>query len=109
IHFFDDIGYRHENFARCPETKALPLSSPSSPAALLGMDLKCTCPTGLDNFDTSRGSCLRKWKSYLPSVWTIKDTDEAIQMVRNARFLTSGREPKMINERRRWYDFFGRF
>ncbi|KAJ2397980.1 hypothetical protein GGI23_003353 [Coemansia sp. RSA 2559] len=98
VHFFDDIGYRHENFARCPAA-----------GAAMDTDLRCTCPKDIENFDTSGGSCLPKWKSYLPLLWTIKDTEEALHMVREARFLTGGREPRMIRERRRWYDFFGRF
>ncbi|KAI8323746.1 nucleotide-diphospho-sugar transferase, partial [Martensiomyces pterosporus] len=53
VHFFDDIGYKHADFARCPDT-----------ATSLSMNLKCQCPLKFENFDTSRGSCLPQWKAY---------------------------------------------
>ncbi|KAJ2552999.1 hypothetical protein EV175_003100 [Coemansia sp. RSA 1933] len=96
VHFFDDIGYRHENFARCPTS------------TVSNAQLRCTCPENLENFDEARGSCLPRWKAYQPQLWTAKDTEEAGRMVKAARFVTAGREPRMIKERRRWYSFFGR-
>ncbi|CDS03762.1 hypothetical protein LRAMOSA01163 [Lichtheimia ramosa] len=49
VHFFKDIGYKHDNFAHCIDD------------GLLG---KCMCPEDTPNFDYAWGSCLPKWDAY---------------------------------------------
>ncbi|KAI8067909.1 glycolipid 2-alpha-mannosyltransferase-domain-containing protein [Gongronella butleri] len=49
VHFFDDIGYQHDNFAHCTDD------------GVLGT---CLCPEDVENFDTNPGSCLDAWKDY---------------------------------------------
>ncbi|CEI99035.1 hypothetical protein RMCBS344292_13129 [Rhizopus microsporus] len=49
VHFFNDIGYKHDNFAHCVDD------------GVLG---KCMCPEDVGNFDEMWGSCLSEWKSY---------------------------------------------
>ncbi|ORX56425.1 glycosyl transferase, partial [Hesseltinella vesiculosa] len=43
VHFFDDIGYQHDNFAHCTEDGNLGT---------------CLCPLDIENFDDNQGSCL---------------------------------------------------
>ncbi|KAJ2673301.1 hypothetical protein IWW42_002311 [Coemansia sp. RSA 1085] len=98
VHFFDDIGYRHDEFARCPEL------------ADREMHLRCRCPKNMVNFDTNSGSCLPRWKASGSAVsWTERDTREALRLSRERRLFTSGMEPQIAVERRRWYNFFGEF
>ncbi|KAJ2783435.1 hypothetical protein H4R18_001700 [Coemansia javaensis] len=96
VHFFDDIGYRHDEFARCPDVAARP-----------ELRLKCQCPPKMDNFDTSDGSCLPRWKSFRPLQWTARDTAEALRLVRESRRFLGGPESRIAAERRQWYDLFG--
>ncbi|KAI9483657.1 MAG: nucleotide-diphospho-sugar transferase [Benjaminiella poitrasii] len=49
VHFFDDIGYKHDNFAHCVDD---------------GIYGKCMCPENIPNFDSQWGSCLSSWKNY---------------------------------------------
>ncbi|KAL1929718.1 hypothetical protein VTP01DRAFT_1856 [Rhizomucor pusillus] len=46
VHFFDDIGYRHDPFMHCPLDRR--------------MQKKCTCNID-DNFDFTGYSCMNKW------------------------------------------------
>ncbi|TFK60515.1 glycosyltransferase family 15 protein [Pluteus cervinus] len=50
VHFFDEIGYQHENWMHCPT---------SSQA---WADNKCTC-NPLTTFDKAAGSCLTRWEN----------------------------------------------
>ncbi len=43
VHFFEDIGYKHDNFAHCIND---------------GVFGKCMCPEDVGNFDGMWGSCL---------------------------------------------------
>lgn len=43
VHFFEDIGYKHDNFAHCVND---------------GIFGKCMCPEDVGNFDEMFGSCL---------------------------------------------------
>ncbi|KAJ2275627.1 hypothetical protein EV176_002640 [Coemansia sp. RSA 451] len=95
VHFFDDIGYRHDAFARCPALNSL-------------AHTRCRCPDE-PNFDTSPGSCLPRWKQLKEAEWTHRDTREALRLVRERRLFATGVEPPIAVERRRWYDFFGAF
>ncbi|KAJ1958847.1 hypothetical protein GGI12_004641, partial [Dipsacomyces acuminosporus] len=95
VHFFDDIGYKHADFARCPDT-----------TTSLSMNLKCQCPLKYENFDTSRGSCLPQWKAYQPKLWANRDTNEALRLLKARKINFINQEPGIITERRRWYDFF---
>lgn len=53
IHFFNDIGYRHDIFSHCVDDEESGLSD------------KCMCPTDQKNFDwDTDGSCLKDWFSY---------------------------------------------
>ncbi|KAJ2778063.1 hypothetical protein GGI15_004291, partial [Coemansia interrupta] len=97
VHFFDDIGYRHESFMHCPDT-----------ANSMSMKLRCQCPKR-KNFDSTEGSCLPRWKEYVPNQWTQRDTNEALRMMREARIVNSVYDPKIVVERRRWYSFFSGF
>ncbi|KAI7827224.1 nucleotide-diphospho-sugar transferase [Kickxella alabastrina] len=97
VHFFDDIGYRHEDFMHCPDTKEN-----------LGMKLKCQCPQR-KNFDTSIGSCLPRWKSYSPAEWTPRDTAEALRLMEEKNLVTDVTEPHIVAERRQWYNVFAGF
>ncbi|KAJ2723687.1 hypothetical protein GGI07_002482 [Coemansia sp. Benny D115] len=94
VHFFNDIGYKHESFMHCPDT-----------ASNMGMNLKCRCPRR-KNFDNSKGSCLPQWKQYSPSVWSQRDTVEAMRLMKQKRLYVDASEPNIVTERRRWYDFF---
>ncbi|KAJ1810623.1 hypothetical protein LPJ56_005874, partial [Coemansia sp. RSA 2599] len=86
VHFFDDIGYRHEDFMHCPDTKAD-----------LAMNLRCQCPPKMKNFDRSQGSCLPRWKSYAPYLWSRRDTDEALRLMHENRILNSlVRDPEIV-------------
>ncbi|KAJ3315738.1 alpha 1,2-mannosyltransferase 2.4.1 [Blyttiomyces sp. JEL0837] len=61
VHFFNDIGYQHEDFGRCTE---------------LGQLSKvCICPEHeyWDNFDFSGPSCLQRWLDYNDTKWTFGD------------------------------------
>ncbi|KAJ2058386.1 hypothetical protein GGI08_003438 [Coemansia sp. S2] len=87
VHFFDDIGYRHADFAHCSDT------------------IKCQCPK-LESFDNSPGSCLPRYKSYKPSTWSPRDTKEAIRLVRERKRFLISHEGANVAERRRWYDLF---
>ncbi|KAG1125306.1 hypothetical protein G6F42_008830 [Rhizopus arrhizus] len=49
VHFFEDIGYKHDNFAHCVND---------------GIFGKCMCPEDVGNFDEMFGSCLSDWKSF---------------------------------------------
>ncbi|KAI8991867.1 glycolipid 2-alpha-mannosyltransferase-domain-containing protein [Mycotypha africana] len=49
VHFFNDIGYKHDSFAHCVDD---------------GLFGKCMCPYDTPNFDNDPGSCLDQWKSY---------------------------------------------
>ncbi|KAI8875223.1 glycosyltransferase family 15 protein, partial [Backusella circina FSU 941] len=49
VHFFNDIGYKHDNFAHCVDD---------------GIFGKCMCPENTVNFDNMWGSCLGLWKNY---------------------------------------------
>ncbi|KAJ8657512.1 hypothetical protein O0I10_006814 [Lichtheimia ornata] len=46
IHFFDDIGYRHDSFMHCPMAREL--------------QKKCHCDAQ-DTFDLTSNSCYRRW------------------------------------------------
>ncbi|KAI7902598.1 glycosyltransferase family 15 protein [Cokeromyces recurvatus] len=46
VHFFNDIGYKHEPFMHCPVVREL--------------QKKCHC-NAEDNFDLTPNSCLRRW------------------------------------------------
>jgi len=46
VHFFDDIGYRHNPFMHCPIQREL--------------QLKCHCDPA-ESFDWSFYSCTKKW------------------------------------------------
>ncbi|KAL1914667.1 uncharacterized protein VTP21DRAFT_8078 [Calcarisporiella thermophila] len=47
IHFFNDIGYRHNPFQHCPQEKSI--------------QKKCHCNPH-DNFDDTAYSCMRRWR-----------------------------------------------
>ncbi|KAI8390989.1 glycolipid 2-alpha-mannosyltransferase-domain-containing protein [Radiomyces spectabilis] len=49
VHFFNDIGYKHDNFAHCVDD---------------GIYGSCLCPEDVSNFDTMWGSCLPNWLQY---------------------------------------------
>ncbi|CAO0793800.1 unnamed protein product [Mucor circinelloides] len=46
VHFFNDIGYKHEPFMHCPTAREL--------------QKKCHCNAD-DNFDLTPNSCMRRW------------------------------------------------
>ncbi|RUS33429.1 nucleotide-diphospho-sugar transferase [Jimgerdemannia flammicorona] len=52
IHFFNDIGYKHDSFAHCVDDEAS------------GLNRRCMCPSDHKNFDTDAGSCLQDWLAY---------------------------------------------
>ncbi|KAJ3044982.1 alpha 1,2-mannosyltransferase 2.4.1 [Rhizophlyctis rosea] len=59
IHFFNDIGYKHEAVAHCVDHVGA---------------LKETCKCrGERNFDRDSASCLRKWVMYAETEWTFGD------------------------------------
>ncbi|KAJ2489758.1 hypothetical protein IWW37_003743 [Coemansia sp. RSA 2050] len=86
VHFFDDIGYKHADFVHCSES------------------VKCRCPLVFDNFDSSPGSCLPRWKSFKPGLWTERDSREARRLVRERKRFRVTHEGAHVAERRRWYD-----
>ncbi|KAJ2742556.1 hypothetical protein GGI20_004400 [Coemansia sp. BCRC 34301] len=90
VHFFDDIGYKHADFVHCAEDR----------------NPKCQCPLKFENFDSSSGSCLPRWKSYTPSVWSDRDTREARRLLRERKRFLISHEGANVAERRRWYDLF---
>ncbi|ORY97229.1 glycolipid 2-alpha-mannosyltransferase-domain-containing protein [Syncephalastrum racemosum] len=49
VHFFADIGYKHDNFVHCVDD---------------GIMGKCMCPQNEGNFDYGWGSCLPNWEQY---------------------------------------------
>ncbi|RCI00956.1 alpha 1,2-mannosyltransferase 2.4.1 [Rhizopus stolonifer] len=49
VHFFNDIGYRHDHFTHCINDGDLG---------------RCMCPESFQNADTMWGSCLASWKDY---------------------------------------------
>ncbi|KAM3584739.1 hypothetical protein VKS41_003545 [Umbelopsis sp. WA50703] len=49
VHFFDDIGYKHDSFAHCTDD---------------GIHGKCMCPEDTPNFDYMWGSCFADWNLY---------------------------------------------
>ncbi|KAI8351479.1 glycolipid 2-alpha-mannosyltransferase-domain-containing protein [Choanephora cucurbitarum] len=49
VHFFNDIGYRHDHFTHCADDGPLG---------------KCMCSETYQNADTMWGSCLADWKNY---------------------------------------------
>ncbi|KAJ2157364.1 hypothetical protein GGF46_004562 [Coemansia sp. RSA 552] len=97
VHFFDDIGYRHEDFGHCPDTSAT------------AMKLRCRCPQDLLNFDKAPGSCLPRWKALETTPWSVEDSEEALRLVRVKKATVGGTEPHIAHERRRWYDVFSQF
>ncbi|KAJ2616319.1 hypothetical protein H4S08_000813 [Coemansia sp. RSA 1365] len=97
VHFFNDIGYRHEKFARCPDLSNADL------------ERKCQCPKDLDNFDTSRDSCLPQWKRLTSIEWSNRDSKEALRLVRGRRRYAEGLESLVASQRKKWYNLFGNF
>ncbi|PVV01979.1 hypothetical protein BB560_003581 [Smittium megazygosporum] len=68
IHFFNEIGYRHDGFARWPVYKN------NSAAAS-----KCMVPSDrFRNFDIDGTVCSSLWEEYKPYPWDIKDTENAL-------------------------------
>ncbi|KAI8882949.1 glycosyltransferase family 15 protein [Backusella circina FSU 941] len=63
VHFFNDIGYRHDNFAHCVDD---------------GMFGKCMCPENIGNFDEQWGSCLNDWKGYNEKPWDFRKNGDQI-------------------------------
>ncbi|KAI8378642.1 glycolipid 2-alpha-mannosyltransferase-domain-containing protein [Blakeslea trispora] len=49
VHFFNDIGYRHDHFTHCVDDGPLG---------------KCMCPESFQNADNMWGSCLADWNGY---------------------------------------------
>ncbi|KAG2172464.1 hypothetical protein INT44_006637 [Umbelopsis vinacea] len=49
VHFFDDIGYKHDSFSHCTDD---------------GIHGKCMCPEDTPNFDFMWGSCFSDWHIY---------------------------------------------
>ncbi|KAJ2478408.1 hypothetical protein EV174_004328 [Coemansia sp. RSA 2320] len=94
VHFFDDIGYKHADFIHCNR------------GSLADPILKCQCPLAFENFDDNEGSCLPKFKSFKPSLWTTRDTAEAIRMARGRRLFKLANQNANFIEQRRWYDIF---
>ncbi|KAJ2082387.1 hypothetical protein H4R24_001623 [Coemansia sp. RSA 988] len=95
IHFFNDIGYRHESLSRCPEMSNA------------NLERRCQCPKAIDNFDYHMDSCLPQWKSQTSQRWSNRDSKEALRMVRKRRRSIYGLEPLSTTEPRKWYNFFG--
>ncbi|KAK6531240.1 hypothetical protein TWF281_008063 [Arthrobotrys megalospora] len=52
IHFFNDIGYEHSPFRRCPKLKA----------QSHGVQGRCLCPLDISLVDESGFSCFDQWK-----------------------------------------------
>lgn len=61
IHWFDDIGYRHEPFQHCPQGKS-------------NRDQKCWCDEK-DSFDWHGYSCTRRWVAQFPDGTIRKPAD----------------------------------
>ncbi|KAJ3087933.1 alpha 1,2-mannosyltransferase 2.4.1 [Quaeritorhiza haematococci] len=59
VHFFNDIGYRHDNFFHCSEE-----------GDLAG---KCICPENEPSVDFEWPSCLERWLNYEERAWTFED------------------------------------
>ncbi|KAI9193322.1 nucleotide-diphospho-sugar transferase [Polychytrium aggregatum] len=58
VHFFNDIGYKHESFGRCIDEGDL--------------EYICHCPKSEKNFDVSGGSCLGAWLAYQEVDWGVR-------------------------------------
>ncbi|KAJ1947952.1 hypothetical protein EC988_005378 [Linderina pennispora] len=95
VHFFNDIAYRHAEITHCPDT-----------TNSVELGLKCQCPLGVNNFDNHSDSCLPAWKSYEPNTWSLKDTEEALRLMRLRKIRFMNQEPRIVADRRRWYDVF---
>jgi len=52
IHFFSDIGYRHDPFQHCPQGEE-------------NRKGRCSCDPS-DNYDYTGASCLKKWEAIFP-------------------------------------------
>lgn len=57
VHFFENIGYQHDNFFHCPNLKKEQNSK------------RCLCPNDKENFDDTYFSCLPNWRNYKDQSW----------------------------------------
>ncbi|KAI5962336.1 KTR5 [Candida pseudojiufengensis] len=70
IHYFRDIGYRHDVFSHCPSNavgKQLPYTGdsfirPDKPK-FNGVGCRCQCPKTYDEIENS--DCMRKWEKFI--------------------------------------------
>ncbi|KAI8148339.1 glycolipid 2-alpha-mannosyltransferase-domain-containing protein [Fennellomyces sp. T-0311] len=80
VHFFYDIGYKHDNFAHCIDD---------------GLFGKCMCPEETVNFDYTWGSCMPAWNEFPEKgrQWDFKSNGEQVfedgRMVKNPEYAVS--------------------
>ncbi|OLY80433.1 putative mannosyltransferase KTR3 [Smittium mucronatum] len=74
LHFFNDIGYRHDTFARWPEPK-------------VSIHNSCVVPKSIkENFDKADGSCLKHYLSYREYNWDRSDSVNGLLRLRRDRW-----------------------
>ncbi|PVU99641.1 hypothetical protein BB559_000540 [Furculomyces boomerangus] len=86
IHFFNDIGYRHDQFARWP------VSTTTNE-----FGIKCQVPKNIkENFDVASGECLNFWNTYKPYEWTNLDSTDALNTLYMNRFKAANDDTNVI-------------
>ncbi|KAJ1675704.1 hypothetical protein EV182_000746 [Spiromyces aspiralis] len=68
VHYFWDIGYRHDNFFNCP------LKTPEGK-----QHDKCSCPETVNGRRRVEKPCLGWWKDYKPKTWSVQDYDRILE------------------------------
>ncbi|OMJ29084.1 putative mannosyltransferase KTR3 [Smittium culicis] len=95
VHYFRDIGYRHDGFARWPEPK-------------LSLSNKCIVPSNIiNNFDSESNMCLNSFLDYTEYNWTKIDTINALKNLHFSKTLKSGSNKYAFNVQK-YRDIIGR-
>ncbi|PVU98721.1 hypothetical protein BB559_001327 [Furculomyces boomerangus] len=107
IIFMEDIGYRHDKFARWPDVNSTLHNSVKCriPKNIVTMNKNEDPVNEILNFDHVPDSCIRLWKEYNPkkNLWTEYHTDLAIESNLDSNGLFEKKNAlSYINDRRRW-------
>ncbi|PWA00809.1 hypothetical protein BB558_003119 [Smittium angustum] len=106
IHFFSDIGYTHDGCTHC--TQYNETDKNETPKNLTTPDLDssgtCPCPPNVQSIDNAPFSCLQRFKTYKPIVWTNKSFSKALNTVITNKRYKSYKMLYIHQDQRRWID-----
>ncbi|OMJ14011.1 O-glycoside alpha-1,2-mannosyltransferase omh1 [Smittium culicis] len=103
LHFFSDIGYKHDDFYHCPQIDTLPRNEYSNK---LNSALKhCKCPPNAFVVNDVSFSCLPKFKSYKSGeIWTPSSFKNSLDFhLKNNQYKYPG-IPQLYADRMSWRD-----